>query len=81
MDNQNNTIPDDLTGLPDNKKAMIEKNFDQCISSTLYYNVYIKDGLENPLVRDRFGDFVRATHSELLASLLSFEEFCKKDAL
>lgn len=74
---QNQELPKVLNHLSAKKKAAIEKDFDRYISSTLYYSVYIKEGLNNLLVRDRFGDFVRAIHSELLASLLLFEEFCK----
>jgi hypothetical protein len=75
---QNHELPDVLNSLPNKKKISIEKDFDKYISSTLYYSVYIKHGLEDPLVRDRFGDFIRTTYSELLASLLSFEEYCKR---
>lgn len=74
---QNHELPNVLNSLSNKKRTTIEKDFDKYISSTLYYSVYIKDGLDNPLVRDRFGDFVRTTCSELLASLLSFEEYCK----
>jgi len=78
---QNQELPGVFNELPEKNKVAIEKAFDKYISSTLYYSVYIKDGLGNPLVRDRFGDFIRTTHSELLASLLLFEEFCKRKIL
>lgn len=68
------TIYDRLTG---KEKMSIEKSFDLYISSTLYYNLFIKEGLNNSLVCDRFADFVRNKHPELLASLLSFDEYCK----
>jgi plasmid replication initiation protein len=74
---QNREMPSVLDNLLEKEKTLIEKDFDKYISSTLYYSVYVKEGLKNLLVRDRFGDFLRTTHSELLASLLPFEEFCK----
>lgn len=76
---QNKHLPELLNTLSDKKKALVEKKFNNYISSTLYYGVYVKEGLNNSLVRDRFGDFLRETSSELLASLLSFEEFIKKN--
>ena len=75
---QNGELVQVFNALPNNKKAPIELAFNKYISSTLYSNVFLKEGLENVLVRDRFGDFLRKTHSELLASLLSFEDFCIK---
>lgn len=74
---QNREMPIVLDNLPEKEKVLIEKDFDKYISSTLYYSVYVKEGLKNLLVRDRFGDFIRTTHPELLALLLPFEEFCK----
>ncbi len=72
-------LPGVFESLPDKEKTKISKDFDKYIGKTIYASVYAKDGLENPLIRDRFGDFVRANHTELLASLLPFEEFCKKE--
>ena len=78
---QTKELPDIYKSLSEKAKKTVEKDFDKHISSTLYYSAFVKEGLENPLVRDRFADFVRTIHSELLASLLSFEEFCKRDVL
>lgn len=75
---QNQTLPEMLKSLPSKQQKQIEKEFDKYISSTLYYSLYVKDKFKNPLVRDRFGDFIRKDHSELLVSILSFDVFCKK---
>lgn len=72
-------LPGVFESLPSKDKAKISKDFDKYIGKTIYASVYAKDGLSNPLIKDRFGDFVRANHIELLASLLPFEEFCKKE--
>lgn len=72
-------LPVVLESLPDKEKLKISKKFDRSVGKTIYASVYAKDGLSNPLVRDRFGDFIRAHYPGLLASLLSFEEFCKRE--
>lgn len=74
---QSKILPEMLKTLSTKDKAELEKKFDQYISKTLYYNAYLKEGLENPLVRDKFGDFIRSTNDKLLLSILSFEEFCQ----
>lgn len=74
---QNRELLNVLTHLPNKQKVEIEKNFDKYIQTTLYHSVYVKDGLNNPLVRDRFGDFVRKSHPELIKMLLNFEAFCE----
>ena len=76
---QNSELPKVLTTLSNKQKTIIVKNFDKFIQTTLYYSVYVKDGLENPLVKDRFGDFVREVHPELTAMLLPFEKFCQEN--
>ena len=76
---QAHNLPDVFENLSDKEKARVSKDFDKYIEKTVYASVYAKDGLLNPLVKDRFADFVRANHAELLASLLPFEVFCKKD--
>ncbi|MGE3920536.1 MAG: replication initiation protein [Gammaproteobacteria bacterium] len=74
---QNRELLNVFNNLKDKQKTTILKNFDNYIQTTLYYNVYIKDGLKNPLVSDRFGDFIREMHPELAKMTLPFEEFCK----
>ena len=78
---QNKVLPEVFAELPEKEKTAIEKTFDKYISSTLYHSVYIKDVLENPLVRDKFGDFIRSNHAELLASLTSFEMYCEQSLI
>ena len=71
-------LPGVYESLPEKERNKITKEFEKYISTTLYSSAYAKDGFNNPLVRDRFGDFIQANHTELFASLLSFEEFCKQ---
>lgn len=78
---QNQYLPEIFSKLPNKEKIRIEKSFEKYINTTLYDSVYAKEGLNNPLVRDRFADFIRSNHPELLASLLSFENFCKQFSL
>lgn len=78
---QNKKLPEIFNNLQEKMQAGIKKSFDAYISSTLYYSIYAKDGLNNPLIQDRFGDFVRKQHPELLNTLLSFEDFCKEGVL
>lgn len=76
---QTHNLPGVFESLSDKEKARLSKDFDKYIGKTIYASVYAKDGLTNPLIRERFGDFIRENHSELLASLLTFEEFCKEE--
>ena len=66
---QNKNIPDIFHDASAKIKSNILKEFDKYISPTLYYNAYIKEGLNNPLVLDRFCDFIREQHSYLLVNL------------
>jgi len=75
---QNRELPNVFRNLSSKKRTVIEKDFDKYINSTLHYNIYSKYGLRNPLVEDRFGDFIRESYPDLLASLLTFEEFCNE---
>lgn len=56
----------------------IKKEFSNYISSTLYYGTYLKDGMCNPLVWDRFLVFVRSSRSDMLKKSKSFEVFCQE---
>ncbi len=73
---QNKEIPNIFNNLSAKIKANIIKEFDKYIAPTLYYNAYIKEGLNNPLVLDRFCDFIREQHSSLLIDMKSFDVFC-----
>ena len=75
---QNKNIPDIFHDASAKIKSNILKEFDKYISPTLYYNAYIKEGLNNPLVLDRFCDFIREQHSYLLVNLQSINLFCEK---
>lgn len=75
---QDRGFVDILFRLPDKDRASIEKAFSNYISNTLYSGLFLTQGLENILVRDRFGDFSRKNHQEWLPSLFSFDEFCEQ---
>lgn len=73
-------LPGAYEALAGKEKDIILREFDDYIAKTLYHNVYLSEGLKNPLVEDRFIDFIRVRHPRLLTSLLTFEEFCKREA-
>jgi plasmid replication initiation protein len=75
---QNREFPNVFRNLPTKERLTVEKNFHQFIKPTLYYNLYLKDGIENPLISDRFGDFIREVHPKIASMILSFEEFCEQ---
>ena len=76
---QTKELPNIFESLLGKEKTIITKGFDEYINTTLYSSVYAKDGLNNPLVRDRFSDYIRLNHPKLLASILSYEDFCVRD--
>lgn len=69
-------LPKILENIPGKQKILIQKDFDKYISSTVYHSVYLKHGFDDALVRDRLVDFVKGRYPEILASLLSLDEFC-----
>lgn len=75
---QNKEIPNIFNNLSIKIKSDIIKEFDKYILPTLYYNAYVKEGLNNPLVLDRFCDFIREKHSSLLTVMKSFDLFCNE---
>lgn len=75
---QNDELPKILKKIQNKQKKIIEKNFDKYIETTLYYGSYVKEGLDNPLVKTRFGDFIRESYPELTEMLLSFEDFFRE---
>ncbi len=63
--------------LEEKLRIQFENEFKVYIKNNIYYRIFQKEGLSNILVADRFCDFVRRQHKELLASLMSFEDFCQ----
>jgi plasmid replication initiation protein len=78
---QTKNLPGLYNNLPKKEKERVTKEFEKYLGRTVYSEVYMKEGMDNPLVKDRFGDFVRRNHTSLLASLLSFEDFCKREKI
>lgn len=76
---QNRFILDALANITENKKSELMKGFDRFIAMGVYYNVFLKSGLENPLVADRFCDYVRVHKTELLGGITAFEDYCKEN--
>ncbi len=63
--------------LSEKRKKMIVNSFTKHISTTLYHNIFIKNGFGDQLVRDKFSDFLKENYPDLLMQLISFEKFCK----
>lgn len=74
-DYQNRELVKMLRDLPLKERRTIERKFDEYIKDTLYYSVYLKEGLDNPLVRDRFGTFIRNNYPNLAATLGTIDQF------
>lgn len=64
--------------LPDKQKEIIHKEFSSYIQGGLYFDFFLRDGLSNILVADRFCQFVRTQRRDLLEGTLSFAHFCVK---
>lgn len=64
--------------LSEKRKKLIVSCFTKDISNTLYHNIFIKNGFEDQLVRDKFSEFLKENSPDLIDQLISFEEFCKK---
>lgn len=56
-------------------KLQLEKQFEIYIKGSLHHTLFQRDGLGNILVADRFCEFIRAHHKDLLAAFLSLEQF------
>lgn len=63
--------------LPEKRKKLIVNSFTKDISNTLYSNIFIKNGFDDQLVRDKFSEFLKEKYPDLLIQLISFEEFFK----
>lgn len=59
----------------DGKRA-IEKAFEKEIQNNVYHNAYLKEGIANAIVADKFCSFIRSYKQDLLSGIISFEEFC-----
>lgn len=76
---QRKIIMDSYLKMSDKEKKEIEKQFEKSIKETAYYRAYItRGGIQDPLVCDRFVDFVRSNYKDILNSIVTFSEFCKR---
>ncbi|MCZ6914490.1 MAG: replication initiation protein [Rickettsia endosymbiont of Ixodes persulcatus] len=67
--------------IPEKRRKAIVNAFTKHVSTTLYHTIFMKEGLDNPIVRDRFVEFLNSSYPDLKNSLLSFENFCKQKDL
>ncbi len=75
---QRKIILDAYQNMPEKEKKEIDKQFEKAIKETAYYRAYItRGGIQDPLVCDRFVDFVKSNRKDIVNSFLSFSEFCK----
>lgn len=58
-------------------KDELDSHFKQFIQNTVYFNLFLKEGLDNILVRDQFCDFILQKRRELLTefAIQSFEQY------
>jgi Initiator Replication protein, WH1/Initiator Rep protein, WH2 len=77
---QNQQIFEACNSLEPNKQKQILIEFQEFLSKTVYQSIYQKEGLANFLVLDKFGEFVRKYKPDLLAGLLTFEEYFAANA-
>ncbi|MBS0358904.1 MAG: replication initiation protein [Proteobacteria bacterium] len=59
------------------EKAEIETEFMRYIKGSLYYNLFLEQGISNPLVSHMFCEFFRALKKNLLDNFVGFNDFCK----
>lgn len=64
-------------GLSEKQKEVIHKEFSSYIQGGLYYDFFLRDGLSNVLVADRFCQFVRMQRRDMLDRVSSFADFCE----
>ncbi len=58
-------------------KETVLKKFQKYVSKGIYHNLYLRDGLENILVRDQLCVFLRHEEPHSLQGILSYEEWVK----
>ncbi len=59
------------------EKETVLKKFQKYVSKGIYYDLYLRDGLANILVRDQLCMFLRHDDPEKLNDVLSYEEWVK----
>lgn len=62
--------------LPIQEKTKLNKEFEKEVKGILN-DLFLRSGLDNTLVSDRFCNFIRASHSNMLKPILTFEAFCE----
>lgn len=76
---QRQTVLDAYQKMCEKEKKEIDKQFEKVIKETAYYRAYItRGGIQDPLVCDRFVDFIKSNRSDILKCILSFNDFCKR---
>jgi plasmid replication initiation protein len=62
-------------------KKKILNEFEQFLGKSLYFDIYLRDGLTNVLVLDQLCDFIRTKKLDLMQSIASFAAFCDEAAV
>jgi plasmid replication initiation protein len=57
------------------EKKIIKKDFEKEIQKNVYYSAYLREGLANVLVADRFCNFIRNHKYPFLSNIISFEKY------
>ncbi len=75
---QRKAIIDAYHHLSEKEKKEINKEFEKVIKETAYYRAYVtRGGIQDPLVCDKFVDFIKSNRQDMLNLVLTFSEFCK----
>lgn len=62
--------------LSDKKKKVLLKDFQQYLNKGLYLDIFLRDGLSNLLIADKFCSFALNTAvTDIIASLMTYKEF------
>lgn len=74
---QRKQIPEAFDRASKEEKDSIFKGFDKYIAKSTYGDLYAKDGIDNPVIKDIFLDYILDSHKSLLDSIQSFDEYCE----
>lgn len=61
--------------LPKVKKRKTLTEFETFLGKSLYFDIYVRDGLQNVLILDQLCEFIRVKKPEVLSKVKSFSDF------
>lgn len=73
-----NVVAKVLEALTNENRLRLLEEFKEIISKTYYLDLYEREGLKNILIRDRFVEFMKHYHKNLLQTLLPFENYIRE---